>query len=231
MNRKTFFVTAVAIGALVSMVLPARAASWMATKTAADAVASAGFVFGTPIVMTFRGPGQRVTPSVAYIMSYASLTKFKNAAPNLATGSKVLYDMESWRFTPRAQQLNPYASERSFVAIAHRHGFVVGLCPGRDFLPGGHYPNGAKVGADFFILQGIATQSTGNTLTNYVRLIRHQQSGELSVKVAVIPRHSLDFLLSQWRTLRRMRNLGYVLWGVRDATETRKAVTFLEHAQ
>lgn len=212
---------------IVLLAVPTAAhAGWNATKTVADAVSPAGITFKSPIYNTFRGR-DRGTVSSPGILSYADLDMFQVDAPNIAPGTRVLYDMESWVFTPIDQQNHPYRSERSFVAIAHQAGLVAGLCPSRKFLPLGKFPKGATISADFFIIQGLVTQSTGRVMYDYLHMILKQQSGRVWVKLSAVPRHSLDFLLSQWRTARKLTPR-FVLWGARDTASIQVAVSLLQ---
>ena len=64
--------------------------------------------------------------------TYPSYQSFSSAVAKLAPGSWVIYDNESWTFTPAAEQQDPGAYMAKFVALAHQHQVHVILTPALD---------------------------------------------------------------------------------------------------
>jgi len=64
--------------------------------------------------------------------TYPSYTAFSAAVTQLAAGSWVIYDNESWTFTPSREQQDPGTYMAKFVALAHQHQIHVILTPAVD---------------------------------------------------------------------------------------------------
>jgi hypothetical protein len=87
--------------------------------------------------------------------TFASEATLEEKAPNLPpTVKAVMYDNESWRFTPPDEQADPAAYEQRAIAFAHAHGLKILLTPAFDLGPAAYAAAvaGAK-GADTFNIQ------------------------------------------------------------------------------
>lgn len=225
--RRALTITTVAL-ALLS-VGSAASASWMVTNTVAAPAEAAGIVVdsGQRIWMTFRAPG--VVPPAGYVWSYASLAEFRKAAPSIPPGSTVMYDLESWRFSPIPERHDPFRSMRRFASTAHAYGLKMGLCPSMRFLPEGAFHTDAalRVKADWFLIQLYIPG--GTDLARQVHHIVRGFVGPVYFKLAAIPSHDLGYLLRQWRTVRRWTP-NFVVWGgrAREPASVADAVEFLK---
>ena len=223
-------VVAIATTALFVLAPTVAGASWLVTAVVGSDADAAGIPvpFDQRIWMTFRGPTTTYPPA-GMILSYASYAAFRIDAPKMqptcaipdpATcieATTVMFDIESWRFTPHAERTGksrPYRYMRRFVSVAHAYGLKVGLCPSMRWLPGGQSQSSAalRVRADWFVIQLYIPG--GRDLSDQVRVITAGFHGPVYFKLAAIPTHDMPYLLSEWRTVRHFTS-NFVVWGGR----------------
>lgn len=70
--------------------------------------------------------------SAARTTTFESYADFQARVSTLPPGSWVLYDNESWRYTPHDEQTDPGAYMADFVTLAHGHGLHAILAPALD---------------------------------------------------------------------------------------------------
>jgi hypothetical protein len=199
----------------------ARAATrpdWVAPHTLATQVAHPDI---TSVNRTFRtnGSGAPIDGPVrrGQIVSVASLDGLHTVAPTLEPGTWVMYDIERWKHTPKAEQAEPFRSMGRFVSAARSYGFVAVLAPaGRDWRE-----RGARREADVFLaqVQKITDPATyRKRLCEIVRRFRGPVYGELSANGR--PGHGTPGLVRLWRAGRSCTSK-FALWG-RDADVIRR---------
>jgi hypothetical protein len=175
----------------------------------------------TSINRTFRtdGSGAPLDGRVrrGQIVSVASLNGLHTVAPSLEPGTWVMYDIERWKHTPKAEQAEPFKSMGLFVSAARSYGLVAVLAPaGKDWRE-----RGARRNADVFLaqVQKITDPATyRRRLCEIVRRFRGPVYGELSANGR--PGHDTDGLVRQWRAGRSCTSR-FALWG-RDAGVIRR---------
>jgi hypothetical protein len=82
------------------------------------------------------------------IVGFASLETLRATGPTLAPGTRVMYDLERWGFSPLREQAAPFRSMRQFVSAARSFGLVPVLAPG-----GFYRDRAANLDADAFLAQ------------------------------------------------------------------------------
>ena len=115
--------------------VPGHGLTWMLTKAALSQLCTDPAVRsrleGAPVYEILR-PGQRPLGRVGAIpvvtvRRWATLSRRWPARAGRDLG--VLYDVEAWPFTPRAEQQNPAAAARQALATAHAHGLKLIVAP------------------------------------------------------------------------------------------------------
>ncbi len=114
--------------------------SWLVTSQALRemaAITSVGAVLRGDNVLEIAGstgasfPGVKATTVMAF-RSFLALEAWLQGASAPGTVRAVVYDPESWTFTPLAEQQNVGSYARQFVAAARLHGLIPILAPGLD---------------------------------------------------------------------------------------------------
>jgi hypothetical protein len=120
---------------------------------------SRGFLMGGNPAVSPVQDGLAANP----VLNYKSYVQFQadiaGSVINTGIFHWLLYDPESWSFTPLAEQQDPWTAMTSFCTLAHAHGFQVILTPGRDLgnTATARPKNPGETLDDWYIRTGIAT--------------------------------------------------------------------------
>jgi hypothetical protein len=142
------------------------------------------------------------------IVGFASLEALRETAPTLAPGTRVMYDLERWGFSPLSEQAAPFRSMRHFVAAARGYGLVPILAPG-----GFYRDRAANLDADVFLAQ---VQNIMDPARYRAKVcdIAERFDGPVIAELAANgkPGHNARGLFRQWRAGKACTSR-FALWG------------------
>ena len=156
------------------------------------------------------------------IVGFASLDGLTTAAPTLAPGTRVMYDLERWGFSPESEQAAPFRSMRHFVTTARGYGFIAILAPG-----GFYRDRAANLDADAFLAQVqniIDPARYREKVCDIAERFRGPVYAELTANGR--PGHDATGLLRQWRAGKACTSR-FALWGKDSAASLDVAQEFL----
>jgi hypothetical protein len=175
---------------------------------------------------TFRrnGVGEQLDGPLVprQIVGFASLDALRTAAPTLAPGTRVMYDLERWGFSPEIEQEAPFRSMRQFVTIARRYGLIAILAPG-----GFYRDRAANLDADVFLAQ---VQNIMDPVQYRAKVcdIAERFDGPVYAELSANgePGHGVRGLFRQWRAGKACTSR-FALWGKDSPTTVAVAQDFL----
>ena len=142
------------------------------------------------------------------IVGFASLGALGDIGPSLAPGTRVMYDLERWGFSPLNEQAAPFRSMRQFVAAARGYGLVPILAPG-----GFYRDRAANLDADAFLAQ-VQNIMDPSRYRAKVCEIAERFDGPVIAELAANgkPGHNARGLFRQWRAGKACTSR-FALWG------------------
>ena len=156
------------------------------------------------------------------IVGFASLDGLIAAAPTLAPGTRVMYDLERWGFSPESEQAEPFRSMRRFVTTARGYGFIAILAPG-----GFYRDRAANLDADAFLAQ---VQNIMDPARYWEKVcdISERFRGPVYAELTANgrPGHDATGLMRQWRAGKACTSR-FALWGKDSAASLAVAQEFL----